>query len=110
MLVLEVVVCVVVCVVVLWKGEREGHGERFQAMTYIGGASMLWTALHLCAEPMSEAVENPSPVSSGVLVTVKLYVYANKGYSVCLFLANCMSRMSQRTATECPMPMPQFSD
>ena len=56
-----------------WKGEREGQGERFQAMTYTGGASMLWTALHLCAEPMSEAAENPSPVSSGVLVTVKLY-------------------------------------
>ena len=63
MLVLEVVVCVVVCVVVLWKGEREGQGERFQAMTCTGGASMLWTALHLCAEPMSEAAENPSRVS-----------------------------------------------
>ena len=33
----------------------------------------------LCAEPMSEAAENPSPVSSGVLVTVELYVYSNKG-------------------------------
>ena len=82
MLVLIVVVCVVVCVVVVLKEEREGQGERFQAMTCTGGASMLWTALHLCAEPMSEAAENPSPVSSGVLVTVRLYVYSNKGYSV----------------------------
>ena len=79
---LEVVVCVVGCVVVVLEEEREGQGERFQAMTCTGGASMLWTALRLCAEPMSEAAENPSPVSSGVLVTVKLYVYSNKGYSV----------------------------
>ena len=79
---LSVVGCVVVCVVVVLKEEREGQGERFQAMTCTGGASMLWTALHLCAEPMSEAAENPSPVSSGVLVTVRLYVYSNKGYSV----------------------------
>ena len=81
-LVLEMVVCVVVCVVVVLKEEREGQGERFQAMTCTGGASMLWTALHLCAEPTSEAAENPSPVSSGVLVTVRLYVYSNKRYSV----------------------------
>ena len=77
-LVLEMVVYVVVCVVVVLKEEREGQGERFQAMTCTGGASMPWTALHLCAEPMSEAAENPSPVSSGVLVTVRLYVYSNK--------------------------------
>ena len=89
------VVCVVVCVVVVVKEEREGQGERFQAMTCTGDASMLWTALHLCAEPMSEAAENPSPVSSGVLVTVKLYVYSNKGYSVFGKLY-CMSQHRRR--------------
>ena len=57
---------------------------------------MLWTALHLCAEPMSEAAENPSPVSSGVLVTVKLYVYSNKGYSV--FVRICMGPLLSAAA------------
>ena len=35
----------------------------------------MWAALYPCAEPTCEAVENPSPVSSGVLVTVKSMIY-----------------------------------
>ena len=41
-----------------------------------------WTTLNPCAEPMREAAENPSHVSSGVLVTVKSMIYSNKRYSV----------------------------
>ena len=41
-----------------------------------------WTTPNPCAEPMCEAAENPSPVSSGVLVTVKSMIYSNKRYSV----------------------------
>ena len=37
-----------------------------------------WTTLNPCAEPTCEAAENPSPVSSGVLVTVKSMIYSNK--------------------------------
>ena len=39
-----------------------------------------WTTPNPCAEPMCEAAESPSPVSSGVLVTVKSMIYSNKGY------------------------------
>ena len=43
-----------------------------------------WTTPNPCAKPMCEAAENPSPVSSGVLVTVKSMIYSNydKRYSV----------------------------
>ena len=62
---------------------REGRGgEWLRAMTRMGGGSKSWAALDLCAGPTCEAAENPSPVSSGVLVTVKSMVYSNKGYSV----------------------------
>ena len=35
-----------------------------------------WTTPNPCAEPMCEAAENPSPVSSGVLVTVGSMIYS----------------------------------
>ena len=41
-----------------------------------------WTTLNPCAEPMCEAAENLSHVSSGVLVTVKSMIYSNERYSV----------------------------
>ena len=41
-----------------------------------------WTTPNPCAEPMCEAAENLSPVSSGVLVTVKSMICPNKEYSV----------------------------
>ena len=41
-----------------------------------------WTTPNPCAEPMCEAAENLSTVSSGVLVTVKSMIYSNKRYSV----------------------------
>ena len=41
-----------------------------------------WTTPNPCAEPTCEAAENPSPVSSGVLVAVKSMIYPNKRYSV----------------------------
>ena len=41
-----------------------------------------WTTPNPCAEPMCEAAENPSPVSSCVLVIVKSMIYSNKRYSV----------------------------
>ena len=41
-----------------------------------------WTTLNPCAEPMCEAAENLSHVSSGVLVTVKSMIYSNEEYSV----------------------------
>ena len=68
--------------VVVVKEEREGEGEWLRAMTRMGGGSKSWAALDPCAEPTCEAAENPSPVSSGVLVTVTSMIYANKGYSV----------------------------
>ena len=78
----------VVCVMVVWnvvvvlKEEREGEGEWFRAMTRMEGVSQSWATLDPCAEPTCEAAENPSPVSSGVLVTVKSAIYSNKRYSV----------------------------
>ena len=57
------VVSVMVCVVVLLMEEMEGRGEWHRAVTRIGGGSKPWAALNLCAEPMCEAAENPSPVS-----------------------------------------------
>ena len=51
-------------------------------MTRMGGGSKSWAALNPCAESTCEAAENPSPASSGVLVTVKSMVYSNKRYSV----------------------------
>ena len=69
--------------VVVVKEEREGEGEWLRAMTRMGGGSKSWAALDLCAEPTCETAENPSPVSSGVLVTIKSMIYSNnKGYSV----------------------------
>ena len=52
---------------------NEAHGE---------AGPEYWTTLNPCAEPMCEAAENPSPVSSGVLVTVKSMIYSKKRYSV----------------------------
>ena len=66
------------CVVVVLKEEMEGGGEWFRAMTRMVGVSQSWAALDPCAEPTSEAAENPSPVSSGVLVTVKCVIYSNE--------------------------------
>ena len=62
------VVCmmVVVCMVEVLKEEREGRREWFRAMTRMVGVSQSWAALDPCAEPMGEAAENSSPVSSGV--------------------------------------------
>ena len=77
-----VYVMVVVCMVVVLKEEMEGGGEWFRAMTRMVGVSQSWAALDPCAEPASEAAENPSPVSSGVLVTVKSAIYSNKRYRV----------------------------
>ena len=62
---------------------RDGRGgEWFRAMTRMEGVSQPWATLDPCAEPTCEAAENPSPVSSGVLVTVKSMIYSNKRYSV----------------------------
>ena len=79
-----VVVCVmvVVCMVVVLKEEMEGGGEWFRAMARMVGVSQSRAALYPCAEPMCEAAENLSHVSSGVLVTVKSMIYSNKEYSV----------------------------
>ena len=41
-----------------------------------------WTTPNPCAEPMCEAAENLSTVSSGVLVTVKSIIYSNKEYKL----------------------------
>ena len=40
-----------------------------------------WATLNPFAEPMCEAAENPSPVSSGVVVAVRSTIYSNKRYS-----------------------------
>ena len=73
---------VVVCVVVVVKEEMEGGGEWLRAMTRMKGGSQSWATLDPCAELTSEAAENSSPVSSGVLVTVKSVIYSNEGHSV----------------------------
>ena len=57
---------VVVCMVEVLKEERKGGREWFRAMTRMVGVSQSWAALDPCAEPMGEAAENSSPVSSGV--------------------------------------------
>ena len=73
---------VVVCMVEVLKEERKGGREWFRAMTRMVGVSQSWAAPDPCAEPMGEAAEDPSPASSGVLVTVKSMIYSNKRYSV----------------------------
>ena len=72
----------------------KGGGEWFRAMTRMVGASQSWAALDPCAEPNGEAAENSSPVSSGVLVTVKSVIYSMK---ITLFLAICARKLTATT-------------
>ena len=74
-----------------------------------------WTTLNPCAEPLCEAAENPSPVSSVVLVTVKSIIYSNKRYSVFGNMCKktdgdngrCGVSGWTRRETEVPVPVPR---
>ena len=71
-------------------------------LTRMVGVSQSWAALDPSAEPMGEAAENSSPVSSGVLVTVKSVIYSMKNTP---FLAICASKLTATIMGKYPVSM-----